>query len=120
MWLLDVNIPQQTTAILASFGIHARHTVFCGWQELKNGELVEAAVTAGFACIITRDRQFMQSARRALRRFPNFAVVILELPQLPKSEFVSVFRDTFEVSPIRPVPGRVISWPESPSKSKAE
>lgn len=56
MWLLDVNVPQRTTSILAEFGIEARHSVSYGWNELKNGDLVGAAVNSGFVCVVTRDR----------------------------------------------------------------
>lgn len=74
MWLLDVNVPQQTVPILNEFGIVARHAVSYGWAELTNGELVEAASAVGFPCIVTRDKQFAESASRAPRRFPGFAV----------------------------------------------
>lgn len=113
MWLLDVNVPQQTLRILNEFEIIARHATPQGWNELKNGELIEAAAGAGFVCILTRDRQFAESASRSLRRFPDFAVVLIELPQLKRDEFNAAFRKAFSLSPIQPRPGLVVHWPET-------
>ena len=111
MWLLDVNVPQRTTVILAEFGIEARHSVSYGWNELKNGDLVDAAVKAGFLCVVTRDRRFAESANRALRRFPAFTVVLLNLPQLKWEAFEIAFRESFKANAIELDPGSLIIWP---------
>ena len=75
------------------FGIEARSADDRGWGGLTNGALVEAATQAGFRCILTRDRLFSQSAARALKRFPEFCVVLVTIPQLRGPEFLKQFRD---------------------------
>ena len=65
MWLLDVNMPKSLGKLLCGFGIGAECADDRGWGALTNGTLVEAAVTAGFRCILTRDRLFSESASRA-------------------------------------------------------
>ena len=81
MWLLDVNLPKKVVSLLAEFGIEARCADDQGWGGLTNGALVDAATQAGFRCILTRDRLFSQSAARALKRFPEFCVVLVTIPQ---------------------------------------
>ena len=116
MWLLDVNVPRQTIEALAGFGVTAEHTTKRGWGHLKNGELVEAAVLAGFECVLTRDRLFAESAGRALRQFPTFAVVILRIPQLRKDAFTAAFLASYARQPIVPRAGALISWPSAESR----
>jgi hypothetical protein len=41
---------------------------------------VEVAVQADFSCVLTRDRLFGESAARALKRFPQFSVVLVAIP----------------------------------------
>jgi hypothetical protein len=55
--------------------------VYPATPPLSNGELVSAAVGAGFTCLLTRDQLFGESAARALKTFPSFAVVVVDLPQ---------------------------------------
>ena len=74
MWLLDVNMPKKVASLLAGFGIQAHCAGDRGWGDLTNGALVEAAVQAGFQCLLTRDRLFSESAARALKRFPTAPV----------------------------------------------
>jgi hypothetical protein len=71
MWLLDVNLPRGLVATLGEFGVPAEHAGARGWDALTNGTLVEAAVNAGFLCVLTRDRLFGESASRALKVFRN-------------------------------------------------
>jgi hypothetical protein len=40
---------------------------------------VRAVVDAGFQCLLTRDRLFGESASRALKLFPQFAVVVVKM-----------------------------------------
>ena len=56
MWLLDVNIPKKVALLVGEFGIKADSAGDRGWGGLTNGALVEAAVDAGFKCVLTRDR----------------------------------------------------------------
>ena len=58
MWLLDVNLPRGLVATLGEFGVPAEHAGARGWDALTNGTLVEAAVNAGFFCVLTRDGLF--------------------------------------------------------------
>jgi len=80
MWLLDANMDVHLVSVLESFGIACDTAANRGWKALSNGELVTAAVAAGFVCLLTRDQLFGQSASRALT-FPQFAVVVIDVPQ---------------------------------------
>jgi predicted nuclease of predicted toxin-antitoxin system len=112
-WLLDANVRQQAIGVLAEFGVDAGHSTRRGWGHLKNGEFVEAAVAAGFDCVLTRDRQFAESATKALRRFPAFSVVLLGFPQLRKEAFVLALRAALVADPLHPEPGSMQVWPTS-------
>jgi predicted nuclease of predicted toxin-antitoxin system len=112
MWLLDVNLPKRLAEVLGGAGMEAQHADARGWGGLTNGNLVEAAVEAGFTCLLTRDRLFGASASRALKQFPAFAVVLVTLPQLRGPAFLEEFRRAWERSPIRPYAGRLLRWPE--------
>ena len=112
MWLLDVNMPRQVLGLLAELQIQAVSAEDRGWGALTNGSLVEAAVANGFICLLTRDRLFGESASRALKRFPRFSVVLIEIPQVRGREFAARFRDEWMKRPVLPVPGALISWPD--------
>ncbi len=118
MWLLDVNLPKKVGSLLAEFGIEARGADDGGWGGLTNGALVEAATQAGFQCILTRDRLFSQSAARALKRFPEFCVVLVTIPQLRGPGFLEQFRSAWDRSPIRPVGGQLLWWPDDRLKPR--
>jgi predicted nuclease of predicted toxin-antitoxin system len=111
MWLLDVNMPKQVRTLLGEFGIVAHAADDRGWGGLTNGALVEAANQAGFRVVLTRDRPFSESAARALRRFPEFCVVLVTIPQLRGPEFLSQFRDAWSRAPRLAVSGQVLHWP---------
>jgi predicted nuclease of predicted toxin-antitoxin system len=113
MWLLDVNMPKQVIALLAGFGVTAHTAESRGWDGLTNGELVEAAARAGFSCVLTRDRLFSESAAARLRRFSQFSVVLVTIPQLRSPQFLEQFRLAWVRSPILPVPGKAIRWPSA-------
>ncbi|HJT89053.1 MAG TPA: hypothetical protein VJ732_14385 [Bryobacteraceae bacterium] len=104
-------MPKQIAAVLGEFGIEAHTAESRSWQGFTNGVLVQAAVQAGFLCILTRDRLFSQSAARALKQFPQFSVVWISLPQMRGPEFISAFRLAWLRSPIAPVPGSLLQWP---------
>lgn len=111
MWLLDVNMPKKVVAVLAEFGIPAATAESRGWGGLTNGELVEAAAEAAFTCVLTRDKLFSESAAGMLRRFPQFCVVLVSLPQLRGTQFLEQFRLAWQRNPIRLEPGTLINWP---------
>jgi hypothetical protein len=72
---------------------------------------VEGAVQAGFQCILTRDRLFSESAARALKRFPDFCVVLVVIPQLRGPEFLEQFQRAWDRGPIQPAAGQLLRWP---------
>src|SRR5579871_425089 len=112
MWLLDANMPVVIADVLwTELGIEADTTESRGWKALKNGDLVEAAVLAGFTVVLTRDRSFSEAAVRALRRFPQFAVVLVQIAQQRGPQFADEFRRAWAEQPIVPLPGQRIVWP---------
>jgi len=66
MWLLDANMDMHLVAVLADLGISSATTASRGWKALLNGDLVTAAVAAGFECLLTRDKLFGEFASGAL------------------------------------------------------
>ena len=80
MWLLDANMDVHLVQTLNELGVSCDTAANRGWKALSNGELVSAAVAAGFTCLLTRDQLFGESAARALKTFPSFAVVVVDLP----------------------------------------
>jgi predicted nuclease of predicted toxin-antitoxin system len=113
MWLPDVNMPKKIVDVLGEFGIQAQAADAWGWKGLTNGVLVEAAVQAGYSCVLTRDRLFSESAARALKRFPQFSVVLVAIPQLRGPEFLERFRAAWNRNPIQPVAGELLHWPSA-------
>jgi hypothetical protein len=111
MWLLDVNMPQQLKPLLAELGITAETANARGWGTFVNGALLEAAATAGFKCLLTRDRLFGESASGHLKRYPHFAIVVVLLPQVRAPQFLASFRAAWGKSPIAPTTGQIQSWP---------
>ena len=111
MWLLDVNMPRQLKALLADLGMTADTANARGWGTLVNGDLLDAAATAGFKCLLTRDRLFGESASRHLKRYPNFAIIVVSLPQVRAPQFLASFKEAWGKNPIAPTPGQVQSWP---------
>ena len=71
MWLLDANMPLQLVALLRDLGIEADSAVARGWNALSNGRLMEAAVHASFAALLTRDRMFGTSAGNRAQEIPG-------------------------------------------------
>ncbi len=67
MWLLDANVDVHLAPLLRGLGIPCETASSRGWKALTNGELVAAAVVAGFDCIVTRDQSFAESASGVLR-----------------------------------------------------
>ena len=111
MWLLDANMDVHLFSLLGEFGVKAQSAVYRGWKALENGQLVAAAVSAGFECLLTRDGLFGESASKALREFPNFAVVAVPLPQQAWPKYRESFISNWQVHPICPLPGKLSYWP---------
>src|ERR1039457_5249678 len=80
---MDVHL----VSVLTGFKISCDTAGKRGWKALSNGDLVNVAVDAGFHCWLTRDQLFGESASRALRRFPQFAVVVVNVPQRPWPQY---------------------------------
>jgi len=83
MWLPDANMDVHLVSVLAGFNISCDTARKREWQALSKGDLVNAAVAAGFCCLLTRDRLFGESASRVLKMFPQFGVVVVDVPQRP-------------------------------------
>ena len=111
MWLLDANMDVHLLSLLQQLGVKCEATTRRGWQALNNGDLVSVAVEAGFTCVLTQDRLFGDAAARALKAHPRFAVVVINLPQLPWKRYHQNFDSAWSKSPIEPVSGKFIHWP---------
>ncbi len=111
MWRLDVNLPRGLLKKLRELGVEAETTASRGWRDLGNGVLAEIAYGAGFRAILTRDRLFGESAGKALKTFPDLAVVILRIPQAREEAYLCEFEARWQKEPICPVPGEVLEWP---------
>ena len=111
MWLLDANLDVHLVELLRRLEIDCDTAENRGWKALRNGELVAAAVSAGFHTLLTRDRLFAKSASRAWRVYSSLSVVLVTLPQLPSSRYLVAFEAALKASPIQPQPGTLIEWP---------
>ena len=110
MWLLDANMDVHIVKLLKQLGVNSDTADSRGWKNLQNGELVGKAAVAGFTCLLTRDRRFGESAARALKAFPAFAVVVT-LPQVDSEKHHRQFLAAWRAKPIEPVAGSLIRWP---------
>src|SRR2546428_4351560 len=106
MWLLDVNLPTALLGVLRSRGIDCDAAASRGWRDLTNGLLAEAAFRAGFRVILTRDREFGESAAKVLQMLPELGVVVVRLPQARAAAYVVEFTTRWQTRPIEPVAGR--------------
>jgi hypothetical protein len=52
--LFDQNVPRNLAAHLKAHEV--TRSIELGWQELKNGDLLEAAQDRGFEVLVTADR----------------------------------------------------------------
>lgn len=111
MWLLDVNIPLSIVDLLKKFDVTAKPSEKRGWRELENGDLITAAVGAGFSCLLTKDKRFSRSASKTLKKYVTFSVVIVEVPQVREALYLAAFEAAWMKTPIKPKPGKCISWP---------
>src|SRR5579862_9326103 len=111
MWLLDANVDVHLVPVLRGFGISCDTAGNRGWKALSNGQLVTAAVSAGFVCLLTRDQLFGQSAARALNSFPQFAIVVVGIPQQPWPQYRDRFVAAWAQRAIEPLAGKLTHWP---------
>jgi hypothetical protein len=109
MWLLDANMDVHLVSVLSDFQISC--DTAGQWKSLANGELVRVAVDAGFKCLLTRDQLFGESASQALKQFPEFAVVVVNVAQRPWLQYREEFLARFGERPIEPIAGKLIQWP---------
>jgi hypothetical protein len=99
MWLLDANLDIHLAELLQSLRIDCATAESRGWKALRNGELVSAAVNAGFSTLVTRDRLFAESTLRSGRAL------------FPESRYSESFAAAWAVSPIHPEPGKIVVRP---------
>jgi hypothetical protein len=111
MWLLDANLDIHLVELLKSFQIDCDTAENRGWKALRNGDLIAAAVKAGFHTLLTRDQLFVESASRTWRTFPDFGIVVVALPQLRSKLYLDAFARAWAAATIRPVAGQVVNWP---------
>src|SRR5947209_8632513 len=102
MWLLDANMDVHLIAILSNLGVESDTAANRGWKALSNGQLVAAAVAAGFDCLLTRDQLFAESAAKVLKLHQNFAVVLVTLPQQRWPVYREQFLHAWSISAIVP------------------
>ncbi|MSV34479.1 MAG: hypothetical protein EXQ47_02615 [Bryobacterales bacterium] len=112
MWLLDANMDVHLVRTLNQLGVSCDTAANRGWKALANGELVAAAVAAGFTCLLTRDQLFGESAARALNAFSTFGVVVVDLPQQRWQAYQEHFLAAWGVRPIEPVAGALFHRPQ--------
>ncbi len=79
-----------------------------GWEELKNGELLEAAEEAGFEVFLTPDKNIHYQQNLAIR---TIAIVVLGNPQWPVLRR-HVERVVAAVNAARPATYVVVEIPE--------
>jgi len=81
MWLLDANMPARLCVLLEEFSIQAATGTIPRLGCPEQWRILEAAASAGFSCLLTRDRLFGESASR-LEVVPQFSIVVVNLSQL--------------------------------------
>ena len=70
--LLDHNLPRQLARLLLGHDVGV--AALLGWAELSNGALLREAEAAGFACMVTGDRNIAYQQNLASRKI---ALVVL-------------------------------------------
>jgi hypothetical protein len=110
IWLLDHNIPNKIYGYLKSLGFKSDTTQYKCWDKLSNGQLAKVAFESGYRVLITRDRLLCESAARSLKFYPEMAIVLLNIEQAKGQVYLSMFKEHWEKTPIRPQPGKLIIW----------
>jgi hypothetical protein len=80
--LFDNNVPTYLLPLFQGASTAYRE----GWQELSNGNLLDAAEQAGFTLLVTLDRGFRSQQRMARR---TIAVAVLETESQARSSMFS-------------------------------
>jgi hypothetical protein len=112
VWLLDEGLPVPLFTCLKRLGVEVQTTEFRKWKGLRNGVLVRVAAEAGFVAILTKGRLFAQDAAKALAAHPTMAIVLVQLSQKPRQQYIETFETYWHKSNIIPVAGSVIEWPK--------
>ena len=81
------------------------------WLLDANMDVHLVSILTGFRCLLTRDQLFGESASRALKMFPQFAVVVVNVTQRPWAQYREQFLALWREHPIEPVSGQLIQWP---------
>lgn len=79
--LFDQNVPRPLAPFLVKHVV--TRAAELGWEELKNGDLIEAAESNGFECMVTADRNMRYQQNLGGRKL---AIVVLPSGQWPKIE----------------------------------
>lgn len=117
MWLLDEGLPISLYKLLQELDVKVETVEFRSWKGLRNGNLVSAAAEAGFICILTKDRLFAQDAKKSLSIYSHMSVVLIDLPQQPREQYLKNFKDHWSESKIAPIAGQLIEWPSGVADS---
>ena len=80
--LLDHCVPRPLAALL--FGVTIATAKQMGWTQLKNGELLAIAESAGFDVLITSDKNLRYQQNLATRRIAIIEMPTNRLSQLPR------------------------------------
>jgi hypothetical protein len=81
--LLDNGTPRGLAAFLKGHSVEEARTR--GWEELSNGDLIDAAEQAGFDVLVTTDKNIRYQQNLKARRI---ALVVLEHSQWPMVKLV--------------------------------
>ncbi len=108
--LLDHNLPRQLVRLLPDHDVGM--AALLGWAELSNGELLRQAEAAGFACMVTGDRNIAYQQNLAGRKIalvvlnstrrevilPQVGAIVGALAQVVEGAYVEV---TLDLPPLR-------------------
>lgn len=81
--LFDNGVPRGLARFLAGHSVEEARAR--GWEELKNGELIDAADLAGFDLMVTTDKNIRYQQNLNARRI---ALVVMEHSQWPMVRLV--------------------------------
>ena len=82
--LFDNGTPRGLARFLADHAVEEAR--LHGWEELENGDLIEAAEQAGFELLVTTDKNIRYQQNLEVRRI---ALVVLENSQWPMVKLVA-------------------------------
>jgi hypothetical protein len=82
--LFDNGVPRGLARFLAGHSVEEARAR--GWEELSNGELIDAAEQLGFDLIVTNDKNIRYQQNLKARRI---AIVVLEHSQWPMVKLVA-------------------------------